>query len=92
MSNEDIILVMMISSLLDSSLFASFLPVWRFGCGCLGLKVLVHYFFTASLNESMVWWFLSGVQPLFLFALNILFSSSVYLLIRLWNVLLVLLV
>ena len=76
MSNEDIILVMMISSLLDSSLFASFLPVWRFGCGCLGLKVLVHYFFTVSLNESMVLWFLSGVQPLFLFALYSLFEKK----------------
>ena len=41
--------VMMISYLLDSSLIASPSLLPAFGCGCLGLKVLVHSisFFTA---------------------------------------------
>ena len=44
----------------------------------LSLKVLVHSisFLTALTNVSMLQWFLSGAQPLFLFAWNIVFSWS----------------
>lgn len=41
-----------------------------------------NIFFVAWTNVTMVWWFLSGVQTLFLFALNILLWSSISLLIE----------
>ena len=41
-------LVMMISSLLDSSLVASLSLLLKFGYGCLGLKVLGH-----SISQSI---------------------------------------
>ena len=49
-------LVMMISSLLNSSLTASLSALSRFGYGCLGLKILIDSisFYTASTNVSMV--------------------------------------
>ena len=77
-------LVLMISSLLDSSLIVSLSLLSKFGYGSLGLKGLVHLISFIQLQWMCQWYddLFSGVQLLFLFALNILFSLSVSLLIK----------
>ena len=49
-------LVMMISSLRDSSLIAFPSPLSRFGCGCLGLKVYYIRYIILQLPQMYQWY------------------------------------